>query len=181
MRTIVPVLAAVLLAATAVPAAAQTKIAVISAPQLLRDAPQVRSADAKFKAEFQKREDDLKAEGKKLEEDIVRFRREADMMSPQQRTEKQNELNTRRTNFEVKQRTFGEQAQNRNNELQREVLEQVNKAIVEVAKEKGLDIVVRDPAYAADAFDITADVLKKLATYPADAAKPAADTKKKKK
>ena len=180
MRTIASVLAAALLAA-AVPAVAQTKIAVISAPQLLRDAPQVQAADAKFKAEFQKREDDLKSEGKKLEDDIGRFRREADMMSPTQRTEKQNELNTRRTNYEVKQRTFGEQAQARNNELQRSVLESVNKAIIEVAKEKGIDVVVRDPAYAAESLDITADVLKKLATYPAEAtSKPAADAKKKK-
>ncbi len=100
------------------------------------------------------------------------------MMSPQQRTGAQNDLNTRRTNFEIKQRQFSEQAQTRNAELQREVLEQVNRAIVEVAQEKGLDIVVRDPAYAAQAFDITADVLKKLATYPTG--KPAAADPKKK-
>ena len=179
MRTIVPALAAALLAAAAVPAfAAEVKIAVISAPQLLRDAPQVQAADARFKGEFQKREDELKAEGKKLDDDIARFRREADMMSPQQRTGAQNDLNTRRTNFEIKQRQFSEQAQTRNAELQREVLEQVNRAIVEVAQEKGLDIVVRDPAYAAQAFDITADVLKKLATYPTG--KPAAADPKKK-
>jgi outer membrane protein len=178
MRTTVTALAAALLAAFAVPAAAETKIAVISAPQLLRDAPQVQAADAKFKGEFQRREDELKAEGKKLDDDIARFRREADTMSPQQRTGAQNDLNTRRTNFEIKQRQFSEQAQARNNELQREVLEQVNRAIVEVAKEKGIDIVVRDPAYAAEAFDITGEVLKKLATYPAS--KPAAADPKKK-
>jgi outer membrane protein len=178
MRTIALTLAAVLCAA-ATPAAAEVKIGVISAPQLLRDAPQVQAADARFKAEFQKREDELKAEGKRLEDDIARFRREADTMSPQQRTGMQNDLNTRRTNFEIKQRQFSDQAQARNAELQREVLEQVNQAIVEVAKEKGLDIVVRDPAYASEAYDITGDVLKKLASYTA--AKPAAEPKKKKK
>jgi outer membrane protein len=179
MRTTFTAFAAAQLAATAVPAlAAEVKIAVISAPQLLRDAPQVQAADARFKGEFQRREDELKAEGKKLDDDIARFRREGDTMSPQQRTGAQNDLNTRRTNFEIKQRQFTEQAQVRNNELQREVLEQVNRAIVEVAKEKGIDVVVRDPAYAAEGFDITDEVLKKLATYPAS--KPAgADPKKK--
>lgn len=179
MRLIAPILAAALLGAAAAPAAAETRIAVINIAQLLREAPQVQSADARFKGEFQKREDEIKSEGKKLEDDIGRFRREADAMSPTQRTSTQNDLNTRRTNIELKQRQFAEQAQARNGELQREVLEQVNRAIVEVAKEKGIDIVVRDPAYAADAFDITGEVLKKLGTYPAT--KPAAAEPKKKK
>jgi outer membrane protein len=178
MRTTVTALAAALLAAFAVPAAAETKIAVISAPQLLRDAPQVQAADAKFKGEFQRREDELKAEGKKIDDERRRLRREGDTMSPEQRTSAENDLNTRMMKFEVNQRQFTEQAQMRNGELQREVLEQVNRAIVEVAKEKGIDIVVRDPAYAAEAFDITGEVLKKLATYPAS--KPAAADPKKK-
>lgn len=168
---------ALLAALFAAPAAAETKIAAISAPLLLRDAPQVRAADQKLKAEFQKREDELKAEGKKLEDDIGRFRREADTMSPQQRTSAQNDLNTRKTNFDLKQRQFGEQAQARNGELQRDVLDKINRAIEEVAKEKGLDLVVRDPAFARAELDITGDVLKKLASMEA----APADPKKKKK
>jgi len=69
-------------------------------------------------------------------------------------------------------------------DLRRDVLEKVNKAIDEVAREKGLDLVLQDPAFASDALDITGEVLKKLATYPADAADGAAgagDKKKKKK
>ena len=180
MRTVfAAVLPVALLAAGfAVPAAAETRIAVISAPVLLRDAPQVRAADQKFKAEFQRREDELKAEAKKLHDDDKRFQREGDTMSAQQRATTAKDLYTRKTDFELKQRQFAEQAQARNNELQREVLEQVNQAIVEVAKEKGFDIVVRDPAFANPALDITADVLKKLATLEA---KPAAAKPKKKK
>lgn len=172
--------AALLAAALAAPAAAETKIAVISTQVLLREAPQIKSADAKLKAEFSRREQDLQTEGRKLEDDIAKFRREADTMSPQQRTNSQNDLNTRRTNVEVKQRQFQEQAQTRNAELQREVLEKISQAIEAVAREKALDIVVRDPAYAATGLDITADVLKKLATYPETTAAPA-DPKKKKK
>jgi len=178
-RCLLPVAAAAALLAAG-PAAAQSKIAVISTPVLLRDAPQIKAADAKLKAEFQKREQDLQSEGRKLEEDIGKFRREADAMSPQQRTSTQNDLNTRRTNFEIKQRQYQEQAQGRNAELQREVLERINQAIDEVAKEKGLELVVRDPAYAVPALDITADVLKKLAAMPASPAAAPAETKKKK-
>src|SRR5690349_7659591 len=77
--------AALFAAAFAAPAGAQlaapqTRIGAISLPQLLRDSPQVRAANDKFKAEFQKREDDLKAEGKKLSEDAKKYQREGDTM-----------------------------------------------------------------------------------------------------
>jgi outer membrane protein len=177
------ILPAVLLAAAwAPPAAAQlaapTKIGAISIPLLLRDSPQVRAANDKFKGEFQKREDDLKAEGKKLQDDSRKYQREADTMSGQQRADTEKNLNTRRIDFELKQRQFSEQAQARNDELQREVLDKINRAIVEVAKERGLDLVVRDPAFASAAVDITPDVMKKLAAM--QAAPAAAEPKKKK-
>jgi outer membrane protein len=179
MRTIVFALAAVLLSAVAVPASAEVKIAVVRLAVLLNDeGPLVGSAGAKFKGEFQKREDDLRAEEKRLGDDIGRFRREADTMSPQQRTTAQNDLNTRKTNLEVKQRQFAEQAQQRQSELRRNLLEQVERAIAEVAKEKGLDIVLPEAAYASAAYDITPDVMKKLSSAEP---KPAADAKPKKK
>jgi outer membrane protein len=177
MRTIACFLAAALMAVTAAPAAAETRIGVVNIGALMRDAPLVQAAGVRFKSEFQKREDELKAEGKRLEDDIARFRREADVMSPQQRTSTQNELNTRKTNFEIKQRQFSEQAQARNAELEREILEMFGRAIEAVAKDKNLDLVLRDAAYFAPALDITADVMKKLSAAPP----PAADSRKKKK
>ncbi len=183
MRTAFAViLPAVLLAAFTAPATAQlavpTRIGAISIPALLRDSPQVRAANDKFKAEFQKREDDLKAEGKKLQDDSRKYQREADTMSGQQRADTEKNLNTRRIDFELKQRQFAEQAQARNDELQRDVLEKINRAIGEVAQEKALDLVVRDPAFASPAVDVTADVMKKLAAM--QGAPAAAEPKKKK-
>ena len=175
--------AALLAAAFAAPAGAQlaapqTRIGAISLPQLLRDSPQVRAANDKFKAEFQKREDDLKAEGKKLSEDAKKYQREGDTMSGQQRADTEKNLNTRRIDFELKQRQFAEQAQARNDELQREVLDYINRAIGEVARERALDLVVRDPAFASPAVDITPDVMKKLSAM--QSAPAAAEPKKKK-
>lgn len=166
MRKTVSVLsAAVLAAAFAAPAAAELKVGVVDTAQLVRNAPQIQAADAKLKAEFQKREDDLKAERKKIDEDIGRFRREADTMSPTQRTSAQNDLNTRATNFDIKQREFGEQFQVRNGELQRDVRAKMKRAIEEVAKEKGLDLVLQETAYFAAALDITPAIVEKLKSY----------------
>lgn len=156
----------VLLAAT--PAvAAETKVAAIRTPVILRDAPQIKAADTKLKAEFEKKEKDLDAEGKKLGDDIKKFQREADAMSAQQRADAEKGLNTRKIDFDLKQRQFAEAAQARNQELKRDVLEKVNQAIEAVAKEKGYDLVLQDPAYANPAIDITDEVLKRLgATEP---------------
>ena len=166
MRKTVSVISAALLAAAfAAPAAAEIKVGVIDTVQLLRSAPQIQAAEGKIKAEFQKREDDLKAERKKLDDDIGRFRREADTMSPQQRTSAQNDLNTRATNFDIKQREFNEQFQSRNNELQRDVRIKMKRAIEEVAREKGLDLVLQDAAYFSSALDVTAAIIDKLKGY----------------
>ena len=177
---LIPLAAAAALAA-ATPASADTKLAVIRTGVILHDAPQIKAADLKLKGEFDKREKDLLAEQQKLGDDIKKYQRDADAMSAQQRANTEKDLNTRKIDFDLKQRQFSEEAQARNGDLRREVLDKVNKAIDEVAKEKGLDLVLQDPAFASDALDITGEVLKKLATYPADSADTGAGDKKKKK
>jgi outer membrane protein len=178
MRIAYPLLTALVLSAASAPAAAETKIAAIRTQSILREAPQIKAADAKLKGEFEKREKDLETEGKKLGEDIKKFQREADTMSPQQRADTEKGLNTRKIDFDLKQRQFAEQAQARNQELQREVREKLNKAIEDVAREQGIALVLQDPAFAAPELDITDAVLKRLgATAPAPA--PAKSDKKK--
>jgi outer membrane protein len=178
MRTIVTALSAALLAA-ALPAAADVKIGVVDTQSLLRNAPQIQAADAKFKGEFQKREDDLKAEVKRLGDDERRFQREGDTMTAQQRATTSKDLYTRRTDLELKQRQFNDEARARNDELQRDVREKMKRAIDEVAREKGLGLIIQDPPYADKGLDVTADIIAKLGTYGAEPAAP--DTKKKKK
>jgi outer membrane protein len=175
VRTFVPVVA-LLASVLAAPAAAEITIAAIRTPLILRDAPQIKTAQQKMTAEFEKREKALQAEGKKLGEDIKKFQREADTMTAQQRADTEKTLNTRKIDFDLKQRQFAEAAQSRNQELQRELFEKVYKAIEEVAKEKGIGLVLQDPAYVAPSNDITMDVLKRLGYTGAE---PAGAKKKK--
>lgn len=169
---------ALLAALTATPAVAEVKVGVVNMSVLQRSAPQVKAADAKFKAEFQRQEDELKAEVKKLAEDEKRLQREADTMSAQQRATASKDLYTRKTDFELKARQYEEQKQAKYVTLERDVLTQFGKAIEEVAREKGLDLVLRDAAFFSKELDITADVMAKLATMPD--ATPAESKKKKK-
>lgn len=168
--------AALLSIALAAPALAETKIGVINMSVLMRDAPQVRAADSQFKIEFDKREKDLQAERKKFQEDFKKAQREADAMSPQQKAAAEKDLFNRKSDLDLKERQFSEQVQARNQELQRAIFEKFNKAIDQVAREKGLDLVLRDAAFVNPSLDLTAEVIKKLAAMP----EPAAEPKKKK-
>jgi len=167
--------------AAAAPAMAETKIASIRSPDLLRDAPQIKSANEKMKAEFEKKQKDLEGEGKKLEDDIKKFQREADTMTSQQRADTEKALQTRKIDFDLKQRQLGEQVQTREQELRKDLSAKFAKAIEAVAKEKGLDLVVQDPVFATATIDITDEVLKRLSTDTGEAAPGKADGKPSKK
>lgn len=158
---VLAVFAAVL---SATPASAQSKIATIRSLDLMRDAPQIKSANEKMKTEFEKKQKDLDAERKKLEDDAKKFQREADTLSAQQRANTEKDLNTRKIDFEFKARQLSEQVQAREQELRRDLQAKFAKAIADVAKEKDLDLVLQDPVYAAPAIDITDEVLKRLAS-----------------
>ncbi|HUS23869.1 MAG TPA: OmpH family outer membrane protein [Candidatus Binatia bacterium] len=171
-------LSAILLVLAAAPARADVKIGAIRTPVLLRDAPQIKDADTKLKAEFDKKEKELDAEGRKLQDDFKKYQRDGDSMSAQQRATAEKDLSTRKIDFEQKQRQYSEEAQARNSQLRQEVLGKMSKAIEEVAKEKSLDVVLQDPAWMSPALDITDDVLKKLGVSASAA--PKADAPKKK-
>lgn len=145
-------------------ASAETKIATIRSLDLMRDAPQIKSANEKMKTEFEKKQKDLDSERKKLEDDAKKFQREADTLSAQQRANAEKDLNTRKIDFEFKARQMSEQVQAREQELRRDLQAKFAKAIEEVAKEKNIDLVLQDPVYATPAIDITEEVLKRLSS-----------------
>lgn len=176
MRTSLATLLSLALFAISLPASAELKIGVISMPRLQREAPQIKTANDKMRAEFEKKQQGLETEGRRLEEDIKKFQREGSVMSSDQRAKSEKDLSTRKIDFEAKQRDISEQAQNRQREMLRELQTTFDSAIKAVVEEQGLNLVVPDPVYADDALDITDTVLKKLA----DVAK-AGDTKGKKK
>lgn len=163
MRTSIASILTLSLFAISLPAAAELKIGVISMPRLQREAPQIKTANDKMRAEFEKKQQGMESDGRRLEEDIKKFQREGSVMSSEQRAKSEKELSTRKIDFEAKQRDLSEQAQNRQREMLRELQTTFDAAIKAVVQEQGLNLVVPDPVYADDGLDITDTVLKKLA------------------
>lgn len=147
--------------AAAFPAMAELKIYSFRSQPILAASPQLKSAQAQL-PEFEKRKTDLEADAKKLQADAEKFQKERDMMSPDQVAKTTKDLQGRKVDIDYK----GNQLQEEFDKRRREVLEKVQAAIGEainaIAKEKGADLVVQDPAYFSPAIDVTDEVIKRL-------------------
>jgi outer membrane protein len=152
-------LAAMMFAAAA---SAQPKIGTVRAQDLVQQSPQYQAAEARMKADFERRATELQSEGRQLQEDLRKFQQEADLMAPADRVQREKDLNTRQIDFGYKQRQFQEDVQNRERELFVELMTRIRDTIEKVARDQGLDLVLQDPIYASPGIDITDEILKRL-------------------
>lgn len=154
--------AAAFLALFSAAAAAETKIASVRGQEVLLQSPQFKTMQDKLTQEFEKRKKDFETDGKKFQGDVEKFNKEKDLLSASDRAKQEKDLGTRQLDLGYKQRQLQEDFQNRREQLEKDVQTKVRAVILQISKEKGLDLVVLDPLYASDAMDITDEVLKKL-------------------
>ncbi len=157
-------LLAVLLAALSfsLPAAAELRIATISAAELVTGSPQYKAAEESMRKEFEARARELESSGKELAAEVERFKRDADIMSTSDRAAREKKLNTQRIDLAYAERKLKEDMQLRNRELLQKMMASISEVIEAVAKEGKYDLVVQDPVYAVESIDITKTVLKRL-------------------
>ena len=161
------VIAAAALAASVLataPAFAEAKIAAIRSNELVQQSPQFKASQEKMKQEFERRANDLEAEAKKFGEDIKGFQKEAELLSAADRAKKEKDLNTRKIDLEYKTRQFQEERTTRERQLFAEMMGKIKTVIEQLAKEKGISLVIENPVYAEAGLDVTDEVLKRLQT-----------------
>ena len=159
--------AALILSLTALPAAAELKVGAVRSAEIADRAPQFKSMQAKMKAEFERRKNDLEADAKKLQDDARVFQKEADTLTATDRAAKEKSLTTRRIDLESKGRTLQEDAQKRQQELFMQSMGSIKTVIDALAKERGLDVIIENPVFVKPELDLTAEVLKRLQAAPA--------------
>jgi outer membrane protein len=175
-RSIAPALSLIALAVVSLPAAADLKIAVVH-PDAVMQKP-VQDGRAALESEFSKREADLSSQQEKFEEDVKKFQREGDTMSADQHSKMERDLKSRKLDLDDAGQKLAQDEKVRQQQVTVSINQRVNAALQAVAKDKGFDLVIQNAAYASAVVpDITDDVIKKVATMPADAA-PAAPAKK---
>lgn len=141
---------------------AALKIAVVRSAALVQDSPQYLTAQASIKAEFGKRKAALDTQAKKLADDIQTFKKNADVMTPDEREQKQNQLITRQNDLKFQQDKFRQDLETTDREKTKQLMDQIQSVITSVAKQEGYGLVLQDPVYATSSIDITDDVLKRL-------------------
>jgi outer membrane protein len=163
--------AALCLAVTATPAAAQSKIGFVNTERILRDAIPAQRAQKKIEAEFARRDQDLQ----KIAGDLKRMQDELDKngvtMSETQRRNKEREFGELNRDFQRKQREFREDLNQRRNEELAQVIEQANRVIRQIAEQEKYDIIFQDAVFANPRIDITDKVIKALEGSKPPAAK----------
>jgi len=162
-------------AAFAVPAFAETKIAVVDYGRLVEESPQAKTALEQIRTEFTPRQREienlagsLKAKQDKLEKDSA-------TMSPDQRTRADKDLRDGARDLKQKQAEVQDDFNARRNEemsrLQRSLIEEVRV----YAKAQNFDLVIADGViYSTPTLDITPAILTSLqAKAPKTGAAPA--------
>lgn len=156
----------VCLAMPALPAAAQSKIGFVNTQRVLsQSAPAVR-AQKRLEAEFQKRGLELERMADQLKRMQDDLDRNLMTMAEAQRRNKEREFGEMNREFQRKQRELREDMNQRKNEELRQVIDQAERVIRQIAEQEKFDIIFQDAAFVAPRVDITDKVIKALEDKP---------------
>lgn len=136
-------------------------IALVNIPLIMNDIPQAKDLEEKLTKEFGARGQEIQnmqSKGQALAEELKAGKYKGDEL-----VKKQRELDQLQAEFNLKARAFQEDQQKRFQEEQRKLAIIVQSAIDSIAKERGIDLVLRGEgvAYTIDALDISNDVIER--------------------
>ena len=146
------------------PAAARTPtVAVINLQLIMNDIPQTKALTEALAKEFGAREQELQKmqqKGSQLGSDLQAGKYKGDEM-----VAKQREFAQLQSDFQLKARALQEDYQKRAAEEQRKIDIEVQKAIDAIAKERGIDLVLRGDGiavYSIPELDISSEVISRV-------------------
>jgi outer membrane protein len=157
------------------PALADTKIAVVrSVGDVFQGSAAIKAAAAKLQGDAERRKALLESEGRQLNDDYQKYQRDGATLSPDQREKTEKDLTSRKAQLDYDQQRAQEEFQSKGNELQNVWIGKLQEVVVQVAKEKGYDVVVTGAIPINKSLDITDEAIRRLdAQNPVAAAAPA--------
>ncbi len=145
------------------PAAAESQknisIAVVNVPLIMSELPQAKVEAEKLQKEFGPR----KAELDKIQEQGVKLEQELKTAKDARATEIHRKLASLKSEFDLKAQALQEDSQKKQREAEVQLGRIVQEAIDRIAKERGIDLVVRGETvvYATDAVNISKEVIER--------------------
>lgn len=165
---------------------ASQKIGFTNVDYLLSQMPELKTIETEIKTKETQYQNLLQQRQKELQDKFAAYQKNAATMSEVIRTDTEKQLQNLQASMQELQQNASTELQQKQQQLLAPVLEKIDKAIKEVAKENGYTFVISSDIsnqlspvllYSTEEFDITSLVFKKLGVTPKPAdAKPAAST-----
>ena len=178
-RTIVAILAAVTLAAGAMPAFAEMKVAVVDVQTAIANSDQSKKLVAEMQKEFKGQQDQLRKIQSQAAALLEKAQKNSDVMSSMQKRRLQNEIESKNSDFEYLRQKLRKQVQERRQELFQPVDKEVQQAIEDLVREDKYDLIIPAQAtlYINPVYDVTNKVTEKLNSYYAASQKSKSKSK----
>lgn len=143
----------------------EQKIGVIDMGTIFQNLPQREQLSQNLESEFKERREAVQAIVKKMQDLSEKSKRDAALLTQQQKLDMQREMESLKSDYQLKGKALEEDMRRRGAEEQNKLLLQVQKAVNEVAKEKKYDVILQSNAvaYINKENDISQLVAKKVA------------------
>ena len=148
----------------AVPGGAEEyKIGVVDPNRVVELSPQYAAAGKALQGEVEERERNLRQQQEQITILQSKLERGAALMSESEMQRLQNDIRSRTRKLKYAQDEFQEDVALRQNELRTKLGKQVREVVVELAKEKGIDLVITEGlVYYSPRVDISDLVIERL-------------------
>ncbi|WMQ74972.1 MAG: Chaperone protein Skp [Sodalis sp.] len=150
--------------ATSTVAQAADKIAVVNISSIFQQSPQRAMVAQQLENEFKGRSTELRSMKRDLQTKMQRLQRDGSAMKASERSSLEKSVMAQRETFSTKAQAFEQDNRRRQTEERNKILSCIQNAVKSVATKEGYDVVIdtNAVAYASNAKDITADVLKQV-------------------
>ncbi|BAE75209.1 Chaperone protein Skp precursor [Sodalis glossinidius str. 'morsitans'] len=150
--------------ATSTVAQAADKIAVVNVSSIFQQSPQRAVVAKQLENEFKGRATELQSMERDLQTKMQRLQRDGSTMKASERSSLEKLVMAQRETFSIKAQAFDQDNRRRQTEERNKILSRIQDAVKSVATKEGYDVVIdaNSVAYATNAKDITADVLKQV-------------------
>lgn len=135
------------------------KLGFINTERIYRETTQAQSIQKTLEKEFSARQ----AELEKMQQQGLALERKVAAQQPgSERDQNIQQLNELKRKFLIAQAKFGEEYNLRRNEEFAALQQNANKAVIDLAKKNGYDLILQDVVFIDSKFDITDDVIKAM-------------------
>jgi outer membrane protein len=162
--------------ASAAEAQTDVKLGYIDSQAILNQDPGARQAQAQFESDMARYRTEVDQLGQELQGLIAQYEQQEAMLSEEARSNRQEEIRLKQTQYQQRISELEDQAALRQAELVEPVMERIN-AVIEEMREAGAYSIIFDVAaqgiIAADpALDLTPEVVRRLQAGAATAGNP---------